>query len=167
MRANELDQPSLERLLAAVRAWGDTTHGDYKGKVAALLALKPICARFTRPAPWLYRGTGCTVQQMRVLRAGGSIQMDDRLMLSWTHDIDTAQDFADGSLMGEMLLVEMQGLVPFFDYELFGEYLDSIGYDYSDDLTLTDPIREQEVIVLTPEPLMITADDINDAYLNS
>ena len=164
MRAQDLDKPSLDRLLSAVRAWGDTTHGDYRGKVAALLSLRDVCATFTRPAPWLYRGTGCTMQQMKVLREGGEIVMDDRPMLSWTHDIDTAQQFADGSLMGEMLLVEMQGLTPFFDYELFGEYLDSIGYDYHDDESLTDPIREQEVIVWTAEPIRITIDDINDLY---
>jgi hypothetical protein len=157
--------PIIEKILPAVLAWGETTHGNYQGKVDALLAIKDECQRFTRPTKWLYRGAGCKSAQMKMLRAGKTIALDDRPMLSWTTSFKVAQEFAEGTLESEMLLIEKQGLEPFFDYVVFAKYLKSVGYDYTNDERLTDPIREKEVIVWTPSALMITRDDINDAYL--
>ncbi len=62
--------------------------------------------------------------------------------------------------MSNMLVIEKQGLTPFFDYAVFAKYLKTIGYKIGNDTRLSDPIREKEVIVYTKSPIRITMDDL-------
>jgi hypothetical protein len=165
MRSADLLPSPVQRLLTAVRRWGNTTHDSYDDQVRELLALRDLCAKFTRPCDWLYRGAGMKSAAKRRLLSGDQVVVDPRSMLSWTEEFGVAAEFAEGTLEAEMLLIEKQGMTPFFCFSVFAEYLDSMGYDYSDDLALTDPIREKEVIVFTDGPLTITVDDCSDHYL--
>lgn len=149
-----------EQFIFAIREWGDNTLLDRSRKEQALRALGSRLAPYRIKHKWLYRGHVTSDEDIVDLRNGLPVMLEfSGALSSWSADPDQAANFlrfagASG------VLVAKKGLKTFFDFNSFGAHLRDIGYAVDpEDYPLSDPIREEEVIVETG-PIKITMKDV-------